>query len=123
MGKAIPIISFVCQVAFFVAIYFAIVDLYAYETHWEPWEDPDPRMVIHIIGAKLFKMAILLIGGLLGALLSWVALCKLGERPRWFVNVSALLASLWLAVFPIGTVVGLLMFRWREPACPLHDAT
>ena len=115
MYKLVPIFSLVCQLAFFVALVFAIADLYVYVNHWQPWEDPDPRMVRTVINGKLFKMVILLIGGLIGAILSWIALRKIGERPGWFVVLTKLLASFWLVLFPIGTIVGILMFRWQQP--------
>jgi hypothetical protein len=111
MSKPIPIIGLVCQLAFFVAFGFAIVDYHEYTHQWQPWEDPDPRLIYPVINTKLLNMAILLVGGLLGAILSWIALRDFREVPKWFLSVTRILSFLWLALFPVGIVVGIIMNR------------
>ena len=115
MVKPVPIISSICQAAFFVAVWFPVVGLYKYNTSFQPHIDPDPRIVWQIRSQYLTEFVVLLVGGLLGAFLAWIALRKTNDRPQWFLRLSAVFGSLWLIVFPIGTAVGYCMLRWRRP--------
>ena len=123
MKAVIPIISTICQAAFFVAICLAVVEFHAYVTQWEPWEDPDPRTIMQYQGQWAENALVLLAGGLLGAALAWIALQVTGDRPKWFVGISAVFAFLWLLVFPAGILVAWFMYRWRRPPRNLPGTT
>ena len=52
--------------------------------------------------------------GLVGAVLARVVLRDRQQCPPWFVQLSAVFAWAWILFVPIGTVIGVLMLRWRR---------
>ena len=79
----------------------------------------DPTQLAGDISASLVATLIGSCVALVGGVLCGIAIFGQGNRERWFIGNGMALAFLNLFVFPVGTVVGVVLFigfimRWRE---------
>lgn len=74
----------------------------------------DPKIMAGMISQALMIVILSAVIGLIGVVLAWYVLRDKQNRPAWFVSVSRSFAFAWLVFIPIGTIVGILIFRWRR---------
>ena len=75
----------------------------------------DPKMMAGAISTIIMELLIGAVIGLVGVFMAWLVLRNKEDRPSWFLPVSTFFAWTWMVFIPIGTVIGVLMLRWRKP--------
>ncbi len=78
----------------------------------------DPKMMAGAISSAVMDFLIGAVIGLVGVFLARLVLRDKKECPTWFLPVSTFFAWAWIIFVPIGTVIGILMLRWRRPEPP-----
>ncbi len=120
MKHLIAIISAVLQLIYVATLLESIstaIKLFQIESLYGPM---DPRMMAGGLSEILVGLAVGVMIGLAGVVLAWRVLRDAEHRPKWFVGASAFFAWAWMVFIPIGTVVGILMLRWRRTESPLQ---
>ncbi|MEM6817415.1 MAG: hypothetical protein AAF578_01380 [Pseudomonadota bacterium] len=75
----------------------------------------DPKLLAGAISMIIIDLMIGTVIGVVGVFLAWLVLRNKNDRPSWFLPVSTFFAWTWMVFIPIGTVIGVLMLRWRRP--------
>ena len=75
----------------------------------------DPKLMAGAISMIFTDLLIGAVIGLAGVLMAWLVLRNRENRPSWFLPVSTFFAWMWMIFIPIGTVIGVLMLKWRRP--------
>ena len=78
------------------------------------YESGDPKMLAGALSGVLVTLLVAAIIGVLGVLIARPILRQNNDAPQWFLRVTTVLAWAWLVFIPVGTVIGLLMLRWRK---------
>ena len=79
------------------------------------WSSGDPKMMAGAISLIIMDLLIGAVVGFVGVFLAWRVLRDKQGRPSWFLPISTFFACTWMVFIPIGTVIGVLMLRWRRP--------
>lgn len=116
MTQVIRVISLICQLGFFLGAIVVVNDYVNFVGQFGGWQNPDPRLFEQVQTDKARGLFTLLTGGLIGVVLTWFSLRVIGDPPLWYRKITAALAMIWLPLFPIGTVVGWWIYRWRKSA-------
>ena len=66
------------------------------------------------ISSQAVKLLLAILAGLIGVILMAVGIQRYGRPPQWIVQLSAVFALAWVVLIPIGTPIGIYMFRWRS---------
>lgn len=77
-------------------------------------ETQDPKLLAGFLSTQAITLILGVVPGLAGVALMAGAVRGQREPPAWFVNLSVVFAISWLVLFPIGTIIGVLMLRWRS---------
>ena len=77
------------------------------------YESGDPRLMAGFISSQAIRLLLAILSGLVGVVLMAAAIRKISKPPSWIVHLSAVFAFAWVVLIPIGTPIGIYMFRWR----------
>lgn len=118
-GRALAILGLVLLAGTLVGLIITVISMVgAFGTLSESGQ-ADPSKLAGDISASLVATVIGSCVALVGGVLCSIAIFGQGNRERWFLGNGMALAVLNLLVFPIGTVVGVVLIigfvmRWRE---------
>jgi hypothetical protein len=79
------------------------------------YESGDPRLLAGALSKVLMDLFAGLLFGLLGTGPTLFVLKNRNERPEWFVDFSKYFAWALVVFIPIGTILGVLIFRFLRP--------
>jgi len=111
----IAAISAALQLVYVLALLGAITLIAKYSQVMSLYGSGDPKMMAGYLSTVIIDLGLGAIVGFLGVFLAWRVLRNKQERPSWFLPVSTFFAWAWMIFFPVGTVIGLMMRRWRRP--------
>lgn len=77
------------------------------------YEAGDPRLMAGFISSQAVRLLLAILVGLVGVILMATVIRKIEEPPIWMVHMSAVFAIAWILLIPVGTPIGIYMFRWR----------
>ena len=64
-----------------------------------------------------------LLVGLIGGLLAWIALARLGYHEAWFLRANRIYGWFWIPLIPVGTVMGVALLVARRRALnPIEES-
>ena len=81
----------------------------------------DPKMMAGAISSIIMDLLVGAVIGLVGVFFAWLVLRNKTECPSWFLPVSTFFAWTWMVFILVGTVIGVLMLRWRRPQ-PIEES-
>lgn len=74
----------------------------------------DPKAMAGAVSQNIINLGFGTLIGLAGVFIAWRVLRNRDDRPGWFLPVSTFFAWAWMVFVPVGTVIGVLMLRWRR---------
>ncbi len=107
--------STILQLIYVLALFGAIKPTIELIQNYSLYYAGDPKMIAGAISSIAVFFLIGVAIGLVGVLLAWLVLRNKKNRPSWFLPVSTFFAWAWMVFVPIGTVVGVLILRWKKP--------
>ena len=123
MKSLIAVASSVLQLIYVLALLQAITSIIKYFQVQSLYGAGDPKLMAGAISTATIDFLLGALIGLIGVFLAWWVLRDKKQRPSWFLPISTFLAWTWMVFIPIGTIVGVMMLRWRKPESAIETVS
>ena len=107
------IVSATLQSVYFVGLVAVAIALLQADLSGQ-YETGDPRVMAGFISSQAVKLLLAILTGLIGVILMAVVIRRYSRPPKWMVHLSVVFALAWVVLIPVGTPIGIYMFRWRS---------
>ena len=82
----------------------------------------DPRIAAGALSQTIIALVLAACVGLIGFALAGYSLRVRRFRPQWFLVTNRVFALAWIVFIPIGTIIGLVLFKWSRNQNPAKAA-